>query len=437
MKRDSSCVWHPYTQHGNSTETLVAVRGKGAWIELENGGRVLDAISSWWVNVVGHGNPSVAKAIASQAKTLEHVIFAGFTHEPAVVLAETLVGAVRKRGAQLSRVFYSDNGSTAVEVALKMAYQQHKNLGNSTRNRFLALHGSYHGDTFGAMAVGEPSGFHPCFRPLLAPVDFVQPNDISGIRNLLQDRGEQYAAFIVEPLVQGAGGMRFHTPEYLNKAVALCRDSGLLVIFDEVFTGFYRTGSAFAFEQSGVTPDLLCLSKGITGGFLPLGVTMATENTFLSFHSEKLSEAFLHGHSYTANPIACAAAVATWAELHTAKLQKQIKMIARVTASRVARLSSHPAISATRCLGTIGVVEFSGEVGYFAKQAPWIRAEAIKRGVLLRPLGNVIYTVPPYVIQASELERVYDVIHEILELIESRAQSSSSEQAGTFLATDV
>ena len=413
---DQKWVWHPYTQHGLHHPILPVKRGRGSYLELESGQKILDAISSWWVNALGHCHPRIAQAISEQAQELEHVIFAGFTHTPAVRLAEALILATQARGAKFEKVFYSDNGSTAVEVALKMAYQFHQNRGETKRTRFIALRGSYHGDTLGAMAVGEPEGFHTCFKPLLAPVDFITPGQVDGLKRLLHQNPGQYAGLIVEPLIQGAGGMRIHSPEFLKQVAEICREHQILLIFDEVFTGFFRTGKAFAFEKAAVVPDLICFSKVLTGGFLPLAVTLTTQEIFDQFVGDHLSQAFLHGHSYTANPLACAAALATWTELCQPETQNQIQRIEQITAERVSRLHGHPAVDEVRSLGTIGVVELRGESGYFSQKAPLLRKAAIEKGVLLRPLGNVLYTAPPYCFTEQELHFTYDVLEQLVEL---------------------
>lgn len=414
LNRDQKWIWHPYTQHGLNQPILPICKAQGSYLELEDGHRILDAISSWWVNGLGHCHPRIAQAISEQAEQLEHVIFAGFTHAPAVNLAEALIHATQERGAKFEKVFFSDNGSTAVEVALKMAFQFHQNRGETTRTRFLALRGSYHGDTLGAMAVGEPEGFHTCFKPLLAPVDFVEPDQIDDMKKLISQHSKEYAGMIVEPLIQGAGGMRIYSAEFLKEVYQICKSEGILLIFDEVFTGFYRTGKAFAFEKAGVIPDLICFSKILTGGFLPLAVTLATAEIFNSFKSEKLQHAFLHGHSYTANPLACAAAFATWNELSRPETQNQIKIIEKVTQKRTQALNQHPRVRQTRSLGTIGVIELHGDSGYFAEDASFMRKAALEKGVLLRPLGNVIYTAPPYCFTEDQLQFTYDVIESLI-----------------------
>ena len=417
LELDRKFLWHPYTQHGKGEHPLPVKSASGAYLELEDGTRLLDAISSWWVNLLGHCHPKIVKAIQTQSQNLDHVLFAGFTHEPAVLLANQLISYAQGKGAELSRAFYSDNGSTAVEVALKMAFQFFRNKGANDKNRFLALRNSYHGDTFGAMAVGDPQGFNPCFRPLLAPVDFIEIDQLDAFEKLLANQSNHYCALIIEPLIQGAGGMKIHSPETLDRIVSLCKKYGIFVIFDEVFTGFYRTGTIFAFEQITSRPDFICLSKGITAGFLPLAVTLTTEAVFESFKSDKLAQAFLHGHSYTANPIACASALATWDELQSPSIHKKVSQIAETTRIQIRSFLSKKNVKNAQSIGTIGAIELNDSNSYFSELAPLIRKEAIKRGVLLRPLGNVIYCVPPLCIQEDELKFIYQVIHEIIEFL--------------------
>lgn len=414
LERDQKVIWHPYTQHGLEEVPLPVKGAKGAWITLENGDQLLDAISSWWVNIHGHGNPKIAEAISRQSEILEHVLFAGFTHEPAVELAELLVLAMKERKTNLEKVFYSDNGSTAVEVALKMAYQYHVNISKKPRTRFLALHGAYHGDTFGAMAVGEPEGFHSVFRTLLPPVDFVRPGDIDGFSELLEKNPNDYAAFIFEPMVQGAGGMVMYDGPFLRDAQELCRKHNVLLICDEVFTGFYRTGRAFAFEHAKITPDFICLSKGITGGYLPLAATLTTKDIFDAFVSQDVSKAFLHGHSYTANPLACAAAVSSWNLLHTKETQDNIKKITSHTELAISKFKTNSHVRDPRALGTIGAVTMNFDFNYMSKVGRWFKTKAIEKGVLLRPLGHVLYAVPPFCVTQEEIEKIYSTIDELI-----------------------
>lgn len=418
IERDREVLWHPYSQHGLNLPILPVVSGDGAYLTLKDGKKILDAISSWWVNIHGHSHPEIVKAIADQAACLEHVIFSGFTHQPGVELAEALVSHPGIQDAGLKRVFYSDNGSTAVEVALKMAYQYPLNLKKRPRPKFLALNHSYHGDTLGAMAVGEPSGFHTQFRTLMPEVDFIEADDFEMLRSTLKKNGADYAAFIFEPLLQGAAGMRIYSAEFLREAVQLCREYGVLTICDEVFTGFYRTGKCFAFEHAGIRPDLVCVSKGITGGFLPLAATLATEEIFLGFVSPHIRDAFLHGHSYTANPIACAAGLASWRLLHSDACQRQIQMIVEQTQIHT------QGVPDARCIGTVGAMNVQNNSNYFtssksAAVRPTLLNLALERGVLLRPLGNVLYSVPPYCCTKEELTRIYDTMKAVREISET------------------
>lgn len=410
--RDQKVLWHPYSQHGLHQDILPVVSGSGSYLTLENGHRVLDAISSWWVNIHGHAHPSMVAAITEQASKLEQVIFAGFTHEPAIELAEILIQAAAPLG-KVSRCFFSDNGSTSVEVALKMAFQYHFNLKDFKRQKFLALRGSYHGDTLGAMAVGEPEGFHQLFHSLLPKVEFIEPDDFETLETILSNRGHEFAAFIYEPLLQGASGMRLYSVEFLKRLTELCAKHGVLTIADEVFTGFYRTGKCFAFQHAPLSPDLICVSKGITGGFLPLSATLCTETIFSAFLSQEIKTAFLHGHSYTANPIACAAALASWKLLTSDPCQVRIQEITRISAGHIERLKNHPGLKDARNLGTVGAIELKKDLNYFSSGKQKMIEHALNRGVLLRPLGNVIYTVPPYSVTNEELNLIYTVMEEI------------------------
>lgn len=413
-QKDRAYVWHPFTQHKTEPEFPVVKSGSGSVLRFENGVEAIDGISSWWVNLHGHSEPRIAAAIGAQAAKLEHAVFAGYTHVPAVELAERLVKKAQAANPHIQRAFYSDNGSTAVEVALKMAYQWHQQKGETGRTHFLALKGSYHGDTFGAMSVSEREGYHTVFQPLMAPVDFVTPDDFSELEELKSEL-KKYAACIVEPLIQGAGGMRLYSAAYLQRLAKICKDNDVLLIADEVFTGFHRTGAFLASEKAQVSPDLICLSKGISGGFLPLAVTLATESLFEAFKDDGMARAFLHGHSYTANPIACAAATTSLDLLEMATCQKRIAELERWTEEGLKTLADNPVVLNPRRLGTIGAFDVKGHNGYFSGDFPRRFAKAcFDRGVLLRPLGGAVYTVPPYSTTETQMREIYRVSNEVL-----------------------
>ncbi len=412
---DQQVVWHPFTQHGMIDRHPIVLKGQGSSL-FYNDQWVIDGISSWWVNLLGHSHPELSMAVSQQAHELEHVIFAGFTHEPAILLSQKLVDLAGSRGAALSKVFFSDNGSTSVEVALKMAYQYFQQKGETKRTKFLALKGSYHGDTLGAMSVGEREGFNQVFTPLMFDVDFVDPFNIQELTQAFDQSGEQYAACIVEPMVQGASGMRMYSPEFLDQLSELAKKSGTLIICDEVFTGFYRTGKLFAFEHSQLKPDLLCLSKGLTGGYLPLSVTMARQEIFDQFLGSNMRQAFLHGHSYTANPIACRVALKTLEILLRDETLKKIDQIISWTTQALEEIHLKCPVCNVRQLGTIGAMEVFDEnpnyfKGHFSND---FNKKAIERGVLLRPLGGTVYSVPPYCISQDEIKKIYNVIEQII-----------------------
>jgi len=426
LSRDAAAVWHPFTQHGLGRELIPIAGGSRAVLRDAGGREYLDMISSWWVNLHGHGRPELAQAVSEQILKLDHVQFAGATHEPAVRLAERLLEKAGLTGS--AKVFYSDNGSTAVEAALKIAHQHWANLG-TPRRLFATLRGSYHGDTVGAMSVGRSSGFFDAFHGMLfetlaLPVPLVwdgfpnvegEEEALNEIRRTFTSDGDKIAALIVEPLVQGAGGMRFHSPGFLKELCLLFRERGIPVIFDEVMTGFGRTGSFFAFQQTGFIPDLICLSKGITGGILPLAVTIASNDLFDSFLGNDFSTALAHGHSYTANPVACAAALASL-DLHASTDSlSQVARIHEQMRQRLVQLSSHSVIEHTRLLGGIAAFDLAGtETGYAAESGKKLAGYAQEHGVLLRPLGNVIYLIPPYCITNEEIDRAFEVIEAFL-----------------------
>lgn len=418
LENDQKSVWHPFTAVNEDTINIPLERGEGCWLIDAEGNRYLDAISSWWVNLHGHSNPYIAKRVSEQVQKLEHVMFAGFTHQPAVELATRILD---KMPAQFTKVFYSDNGSTAVEVALKMAFQYWFNQGRP-RRKVIALEDAYHGDTFGAMAVGGRGVFSKPFDPFLFEVEFIptpvpgnEEETLSKLSEIIEK--EDVASFIYEPLVQGTAGMMVYSPEVLDKMISMCREKGIVIIADEVMTGFGRTGSFFAMDQCNEKPDLIALSKGITGGFLPMGVTVCTDEMHKSFWVEgedgKL-KTFLHGHSYTANPLACAAGCASLDLLDKAETWENIKRIENQHVEFAEEAQQIKGVSAVRTKGTILAVEYEtgAQTGYFNSLRDKLYAFFIERGIILRPLGNIIYIIPPYCISEEELNLVYKAIRE-------------------------
>ncbi|HSY83282.1 MAG TPA: adenosylmethionine--8-amino-7-oxononanoate transaminase [Gemmatimonadaceae bacterium] len=396
---DRQYLWHPYTQHKIAPAPIPIARAEGAVLIDVDGREIIDAISSWWVTLHGHAQPEIAEAIGRQARLLEQVIFAGMTHEPAAALAAALV---EKLPRGLTRVFFSDNGSTAVEVAIKIALQYWQNRGQP-RARIAALEHAYHGDTFGAMSASARGLFTEPFGSQLFEV----------VRLPEQPITDQLAAVIVEPLLQGAGGMRMWSEATLREIRDQTAEKGVLLIADEVLTGFGRTGPLFACEKAGIVPDIICLSKGLTGGFLPLGATAAREEIFEAFLSTDRRHTLFHGHSFTANPIACAAAQASLALLNDASAARRAA-IERAHRSHLAKIAAHPCVTAPRVLGTVAAFNLGG-VGYLDPVGADLTHFALERGVLLRPLGDVVYVLPPYCTTDAQLDQIYGVITEFLD----------------------
>ncbi len=411
LELDRTHVWHPYTQHGLSAPVRPIVRASGAYLHDANGQRYLDTISSWWVTLHGHAHPAIAEAVAEQARTLEQVIFAGFAHEPASRLAAELVARLPEG---LSRVFYSDNGSTAVEVALKMVLQLWWNRGEP-RKLIVALDNAYHGDTFGAMSASGSGLFTSPFANHLFEIvrlpDPTEGDTVAALQRLLDQRGREIAGMIVEPLLMGATGMRIWSSDMLGAIRAATRAHGIPLIADEVLTGFGRTGPLFASTEIG--PDLICLSKGLTGGFLPLGVTAVREEIFEAFRSTDRHKTFFHGHSFTANPVACAAARASLALLDDDCAERR-RMIETAHRSGLDRLASAPGVSRPRILGTAAAFDLEGGGNYLDPIGARLSSFAFEAGVFLRPLGNVVYLLPPYCITRAELEYAYETIAQFL-----------------------
>jgi adenosylmethionine-8-amino-7-oxononanoate aminotransferase len=418
---DKSPIWHPFTQHGLAEPEISIARAEGAYLYTSEGRAILDAISSWWVNIHGHGHKDIAEAIAAQAAKLEQVIFAGFTHEPAELLATELL---RIAPGDPGHVFFSDSGSTAVEVAIKMAVGCWHNRANP-RHRVIALEHGYHGDMFGTMSVGQRGAFNAAYEPMLFDVSNLPfPNigdeqkTLDALSKLLKAGPDAFAALIVEPLVLGAGGMKMYAPDMLAEMVAICKKHDVFVIADEVMTGFGRTGTMFACEQARIEPDLLCLSKGITGGFLPMGATLATNEIYDAFYSAERAKTFFHSSSYTGNALACAAANANLKIFDHDPVLERINTIAAHHAARLKNFEGHRLIADIRQTGTIAALELGArDSGYFSELGPKLAKFYLDNDVLLRPLGNVVYVLPPYCATTAELDRIYDVIEESLELI--------------------
>jgi adenosylmethionine-8-amino-7-oxononanoate aminotransferase len=412
QERDMAIIWHPYTQHKTAVMPLPIVKGESVYLIDEMGNRYIDAISSWWTNLHGHAHPYIAQKIFEQAQQLEHVIFAGCTHEPAVQLAERLLPLLP---GNFSKIFYSDNGSTAVEVALKMAIQSQKNKNQKTKNKIVALRHSYHGDTFGAMSVSERGVFTMAFQDFLFEVIFIEPGSEWSTMN---SEWEQIACFIYEPMIQGAGGMNMYDRDKLNELLKLCKQNNIICIADEVMTGFYRTGKMFASEYLEEKPDIICLSKGLTGGSLPLAITACNEKIFDAFLSDDLYKTFFHGHSYTANPIACSAALASLDLLQKEECRKNIKYISENNRQLVQQLKENKKVINPRSLGTILAFEFhSTKKEYMDKIKEETMQFALQQGVLIRPLGNTVYIMPPYCITPIQLKKVYSILQLIIDKI--------------------
>jgi len=425
-------IWHPFTNSALDPAPIEIERAEGVWLYAQDGRKIIDAVSSWWVNLHGHANPRIATAIADQARKMEHVILAGFTHEP----AEELAVRLRKWVApELTHLFFSDDGSTAVEVALKLAVQHFSNSGRPEKCEIVALEHGYHGDTAGAMSVSDDSPFTDPFRAMRYPVHRVHSaycyrcpvglqretchiECVGKLETLLDGRADRIAAVIVEPLLQAAGGMIVHPREFLQKVRAVCTKHEVLLIADEVLTGFGRTGKMFACDLAGVSPDLMCLSKGITGGFLPMGATLCSERVAAAFQSANRMHTFYHGHSYTGNALACAAANASLQVFDDEPVFDCIGRIAAIHAERLEQLRKYAVVGDTRQIGTVGAIELrTDDAGYLSAMRPKLYRFFLERGVLLRPLGNVVYVLPPYVISVYELHRVWDAITEAIETL--------------------
>jgi adenosylmethionine---8-amino-7-oxononanoate aminotransferase len=434
QERDKKFIWHPFTHQKNMVPPIPIVKGKGALLFDENGKEYIDAISSWWVNIHGHAHPYIAEKIYEQAKKLEHIIFAGFTHEPAVELAERLIKILP---GNFDKIFYSDNGSTSTEVAVKIALQYWWNLEEvgsgqlagdrskkivSPRNKILAFNNSYHGDTFGAMSVSDRGVFTLAFHEKLFDVIFIDTptnENIGQLLSVVSQQSPQIAAFIYEPLIQGAGGMKMYDAGLLNTLIKTCREKEIICIADEVMTGFGRTGKLFASGYCEEQPDIICLSKGLTGGTMALGVTACNKKIYEAFVSDDKLKTFFHGHSFTANPLACTAALASLDLIEKENSLEKIKWISGENKKFINQLATrHPpfSIKNLRHLGTIIAFEMdNGNDGYLNNISTIITQKAMEQGVYIRPLGNTVYIMPPYCITELELHQVYQTVIELLQ----------------------
>lgn len=419
-ERDQKHLWHPYTQHKTARLPIAIKQGKDALLWDENGKEYIDAIASWWVNPFGHSNTFIADAIYKQLTTLEHVLFGGFTHEPAILLGEKLIAILPDNQKKL---FFSDNGSTAVEVAIKVALQYFYNKGE-TRTAIISFEDAFHGDTFAAMAASGISLYTQAFEGMF--IDVVRiPVPVKGKEQESYDalhaaiKSNKVAGFIFEPLVQGAAGMVMYSPESLDQLIRICKANHVLSIADEVMTGFGKTGKNFACDYLQQQPDMMCLSKALTGGTIPMSITTFTQELFDAFYNEDINKALFHGHTFTANPTGCAAALASLELLHTDTMQNHIQ---RVNTSHLAfqqHIEKHPKVTATRVLGVIFALEIQTQEqeAYYGTMRNILYNFFIDNGIILRPIGNIVYILPPYIITEEQLQRIYTVVEEALEMI--------------------
>lgn len=419
-ERDQKYIWHPYTQHKTAALPIAIKRGEGVLLWDENGKEYIDAIASWWVNPYGHSNTFIADAIYKQLTTLEHVLFGGFTHEPAVLLAEKLMAILPKNQ---QKIFFSDNGSTSVEVAIKVALQYFFNKGEK-KTTIIAFENAFHGDTFAAMAASGISFYTQAFQGMFidvvripVPVKGQEQASFDVLKKVIQEYN--CAGFIFEPLVQGAAGMVMYEPEALDELIKICRENNVLTIADEVMTGFGKTGKTFACDYLTEKPDMMCLSKALTGGTIPMAITTFTQEIFDAFYDEDINKALFHGHTFTANPTGCAAALASLELLKTPEMQDNL---VRVNANHLVfqeRINSHPKVTTTRVLGTIFALEIKkqNEESYYGTMRTKLYNFFIENGIILRPVGNIVYVLPPYIITDAQLQKVYKVIEKALEIV--------------------
>jgi len=420
IERDSQHLWHPYTQHKTAALPIAITRGEGALLWDENKKEYIDAIASWWVNPYGHSNKFIADAIYKQLTTLEHVLFGGFTHEPAIVLAEKVLAILPKNQ---KKVFFSDNGSTSVEVAIKVALQNFYNKGEK-RTTIIAFENAFHGDTFAAMAASGISFYTQAFQGMFidvvripVPVKDQEQSSFDALREVIKNHN--CAGFIFEPLVQGAAGMVMYEPESLDKLLEICQENNVLTIADEVMTGFGKTGKTFACDYLNQKPDMMCLSKALTGGTIPMAITTFTQELFDAFYDEDINKALFHGHTFTANPTGCAAALASLTLLETDEMQQNLIRINKSHLEFKKRIENHPMVTTCRVLGVIFALEIKTETSasYYGTLRNRLYDFFIENGIILRPVGNIVYILPPYVITDEQLQKVYQVVEKALEIV--------------------
>ncbi len=420
QEKDSQHLWHPYTQHKTSKPAIAITKGEGALLWDENGKEYIDAIASWWVNPYGHSNKFIADAIYKQLTTLEHVLFGGFTHEPAIVLGERLMEILPKNQ---KKIFFSDNGSTAVEVAIKVALQYFFNKGEK-KTTIIAFENAFHGDTFAAMATSGISFFTEAFQGMLIDVIRI-PVPIKGHEQISFDalaevlKKSNCAAFIFEPLVQGAAGMVMYEPESLDELIQICKENKVLTIADEVMTGFGKTGKTFACDYLKEKPDMMCLSKALTGGTIPMAITTFTQYIFEAFYDNDINKALFHGHTFTGNPTGCAAALASLSLLQTEEMQNNLIRVNKSHLAFQKRIESHPKVTTTRVLGVIFALEIKTESSesYYGTLRNKLYDFFIENGVIIRPVGSIVYILPPYIITDLQLQKVYQVVEKALEIV--------------------
>ena len=419
-ERDRQHLWHPYTQHKTSALPIAIKKGKGALLWDENDTEYIDAIASWWVNPYGHSNLFIADAIYKQLTTLEHVLFGGFTHEPAIILAEKLMEILPKNQ---QKIFFSDNGSTAVEVAIKVALQFFFNKGEK-RTTIIAFENAFHGDTFAAMAASGISFYTQAFQGMFidvkripVPIKGQEQESFEALKQVINNNN--CAGFIFEPLVQGAAGMVIYEPKALDQLIRICQENNVLTIADEVMTGFGKTGKTFAMDYQVEKPDMMCLSKALTGGTIPMAITTFTQVIFDAFYDEDINKALFHGHTFTANPTGCAAALASLELLQTQEMQSNIIRVNKSHLTFQKSIENHPKVTTTRVLGVIFALEIKTEsaASYYGSLRNKLYDFFIENGVILRPVGNIVYILPPYIITDLQLQKVYEVITKALEIV--------------------